>query len=317
MAKSGHGITESALRRQVWKPWFVLAAWPLFLFLVPVAWREVGAWSLVLAIFPGAYLYAWMGVLMHECWHGYLPNLPNRLVYRLLSWMMVADPQIFGLVHGDHHAKAHTHGDIEFHPFGEIKSRRLKALNNLAEIVIGSGYMVAALAQTLRRHPRFKKRFSYARHVVAFLISASFIAGLGGAAHGVFGASLGEIAWPYLAAYWLGSLALHHNQLIEHGNVIAPGSLAQRNILTRHLAPSGPAERLFLFLAHNDTLEHVLHHTTPEVHSRPFPGVLAMPRGAPRITFGDYLGILGDMLRGRPCSFTAKLRREGGLKHSG
>jgi hypothetical protein len=62
---------------------------------------------------------------------------------------------------------------------------------------------------------------------------------------------------------------------------------------------SGAIEKIFLFLTHNDSREHVLHHTVTAVHSRPFPGKIPLPPGAVVITMADYLGILGRMLVGQ------------------
>jgi hypothetical protein len=56
---------------------------------------------------------------------------------------------------------------------------------------------------------------------------------------------------------------------------------------------------IYLFLTHNDSREHVLHHTLTSIHSRPFPGGIPLPDEAVMITVGDYLRILGQLLIGK------------------
>jgi hypothetical protein len=89
---------------------------------------------------------------------------------------------------------------------------------------------------------------------------------------------------------------LHHSQLIEHGNLIAEGDWNVRNLLTRNLKANGILEKMFLFLTHGDSREHVLHHTLVKVYSRPFPGKIPMPEKAAYINFKNYLSIIWGML---------------------
>ena len=86
---------------------------------------------------------------------------------------------------------------------------------------------------------------------------------------------------------------------MEHGNLIVEGDFHRRNMRSRNLKPSGIAEKLFLFLTHNDSREHVLHHTLTNVYSRPFPGTVPLPEGAVMITLREYFQILQRMLAGR------------------
>jgi hypothetical protein len=103
----------------------------------------------------------------------------------------------------------------------------------------------------------------------------------------------------FALTYWLGSFFLHQSQLVEHGNLIINGTFYQRNIRTRNLLPGGIFEKIFLFFTHNDSREHVLHHTMPDTHSRPFPGEFPLPESAIMITMRVYLRILGRMLVGK------------------
>jgi hypothetical protein len=103
----------------------------------------------------------------------------------------------------------------------------------------------------------------------------------------------------YILIFWLGSFFLHQSQLIEHGNLIVEGDFFRRNTQTRNLKRSGIMERIFLFLTHNDSREHVLHHTKTAVHSRPFPEIIPLPEKAVSISMVDYIRILSGMLIGK------------------
>ena len=141
-------IDQGLIRRQAWKFYVCLLAWPLYLFLIPYAFHRFGWWSLVLMIFPGAWLFSWVAYLMHESWHKYVPGLPSDLFYYLFGFMLITDPQVYRLVHGSHHAEVHTWEDMEFHPWGKIKPKALRRLYNLMEIVFGSIFL--QLVTTLR-----------------------------------------------------------------------------------------------------------------------------------------------------------------------
>jgi hypothetical protein len=59
------------------------------------------------------------------------------------------------------------------------------------------------------------------------------------------------------------------------------------------------AGKVFLFLTHGDSREHVLHHTITGVYSRPFPGKLPMPDKAIVVTMRDYWAVIKEMLVGK------------------
>ena len=62
------------------------------------------------------------------------------------------------------------------------------------------------------------------------------------------------------------------------------------------LRRDGVLEKLFLFLTHNDSREHVLHHTLVKVYSRPFPGQVPLPQECFFITLRNYLQIAWGMI---------------------
>ncbi len=292
-------ITPAEIQRQSGKFYFALLAWPLFLLLLPWAYARWGAWSLLLMLFPGTYLFTWVGYCMHECWHKYLPNLPNGLLYQLYAWMLISDPQVYRLLHGHHHSEVNTYEDREFHPLGEIKNSAWRRIYHFLEIFVGVAFIVIVSAFVIPGHPRYKDKYRVGRQVVSLLVWAIFLGGLGWLSHEAFGVSAGQIAAAYALMLWLGSFILHHSQLVEHGNLIVAGDWSQRNVKTRNLRHRTLPEKLFLFLTHGDSREHVLHHTLTKVYSRPFPGRVPLPEGAVVISLGEYLGVLGDMLLGQ------------------
>ncbi len=250
-------------------------------------------------VFPGVYLFTGLGFLMHECWHKYVPAIPHGFFYRAFSWMLVTDPQIYRLLHGSHHAQVNSWADAEFHPFGQIKSRLARIILNNGEIIFG--IVVLVFAQTLAMISRepFRKKYRIASLLLAMLMWVFYLTALGFASHIVFSISPKDIVFSYVLVLWFGSLILHHSQLIEHGSLIVAGDWHERNVATRNLAARGWAEKFFLFLTHNDSREHVLHHTQVSIHSRPFPGRFALPQNAVRITLRDYSRILLAMVIGR------------------
>ena len=124
-----------------------------------------------------------------------------------------------------------------------------------------------------------------------------FYGGLGYLSALIFNLNIYQIIIPFLLTFWLGSFIIHHDQLIEHGNLIVMGSLYERDIASRNLKNETVFEKLFHFLTHGDTREHVLHHTMVAIYSRPFPGKVSMPADAVCISLKDYAGILWQMVR--------------------
>jgi len=293
-------IEPEDVRRQRWKFYAAALAWPAYLLLVPWAFAGLGLPALALALFPGAYLFAWIGYLMHEAWHKLVPGLPNELLFTVYSWMLVTDPQIYRLVHGLHHSEVNTWDDVEFHPLGEIRGRTWRVLYNAAEVLLGAIFVQVVTALAVPRHGSFSDRYQPAGLLVAVAAWVAIYGGAGWAAAALFGASVAEIVVPTALTAWLGSLLLHHNQLVEHGNLIVAGTWEERNGRTRNLRCHTLPERVFAFLSHHDSREHTHHHTMARVYARPFPGRVPLPPDAVTISLRSYLGVLADMLAGRP-----------------
>jgi len=292
-------LTQERARGEAWKFYAVLVLWPAYMLLIPYAYMLWGAFAIPLMLFPGVFLFTWVGYLMHECWHKYVPGLPNDILYNIFSYMLITDPQLYRLVHGFHHSQVNSYDDVEFHPMGEIRSRSLRALHNVLEIFLGVLFIVVLTLTIIPRHPRHGKKYRFWKTAVSVLMWTLFLGGIGYLSHLAFGASAVQVVMSYVITILLGSFVLHHSQLVEHGNLISRGNWNQRNLKTRNLSRSGITERLFLSLTHNDSHEHVLHHTMVSAYTRPFAGQFPMPENAVWITFRDYGGILWDMMTGR------------------
>ena len=296
-------ISEPMLRRQAWKYYFVLFAWPAYLFLLPYAFAQLGWWSLGLVIFPGVYLFTWMGYLMHESWHKYVPNVPNGFFYNVFSWMLITDPQIYGLLHGHHHAEVNTWDDREFHPLGEIHSAGWRRGYHFLEVFTGIVFIVVLSAVMLPRLERYQAKYRVSSAILAVLMWVVILGGLGLGSARAFELRAAPVLMAYGVLLIACSLVLHHSQMVEHGNLIVPGDWKQRNLKTRNLRRQTCLEKAFSFMTHGDAREHVLHHTQVQVHSRPFPGLTPLPEGSVIISLKQYMGILGDMLAGKNSEF--------------
>lgn len=277
----------------------VLILWPLYLFLLPPLFKYDGWWVLLYLIFPGVYLFTWLGYLMHESWHKYVPGVNNRFFYNAFALMILSDPQIYFMVHSTHHVHVNSSQDAEFHPLGEIQSRGVRVIYNWLEVLFGVAFLVVLGSITIRRNVRFAKKYRFWKFLISVGVWVVYIGVLGYLSHLVFGVTLSQTFTVYALTYWVGSFLLHQSQLIEHGNLIMDGPIQQRNFSTRNLKPAGIAEKIFLFLTHNDSREHILHHTMTAIHSRPFPGKFALPENAVMISLQDYFKILGRMLLGK------------------
>jgi hypothetical protein len=289
---------EAGLRRQAVYYYLVLLLWPVYLLFLPPVF-EYGGWLVIpYLVFPGLYIFTWLGYLMHESWHKYVPHVNHRFFYNAFALMILSDPQLYQMTHGWHHSKVHTFEDAEFHPMGEIKPGGLRIIYNVMEIVLGIAFLVGVASWAIPRDSRFRDKYKTWKLLVSFLTWALFFGGIGVLSHFLFGVGVFDIVLSYLLIFWAGSFILHQSQLVEHGNLIVSGTFQQRNSLTRNLSADGIFEKLFLFFTHDDSREHVLHHTMTTVHSRPFPGVIPLPENAVRIHLKDHLMNQRRMLMG-------------------
>jgi hypothetical protein len=236
---------------------------------------------------------------MHESWHKYVPGINHSFFYNAFALMILSDPQLYQMTHGWHHSKVHSYEDAEFHPAGEIEPRGLRIVYNGLEIVLGIAFLVAVASWAIPRDSRFKDKYKNWKLLVSFLTWAVFFGVIGALSHLLFGVRVLSVVLSYLLIFWAGSFILHQSQLVEHGNLIVDGTFERRNRWTRNLSPSGIPEKIFLFMTHDDSREHVLHHTMTRIHSRPFPGAIPLPENAVRITLRGHFRNLWRMFIGK------------------
>ncbi|MBD2410181.1 hypothetical protein FACHB389_34950 [Nostoc calcicola FACHB-389] len=291
--------TISIVEKQSVKLLSTLLLWLIYLFFLPYVYASINIFSLLFMLFPGVYLLCLLAQFMHECWHEYLPNIDNKLFYLILSWIIFLDPQTFDIVHPYHHSQVHTYNDIEFHPLGEIKNKSWRIFYNFLEICFGNIFLLILANFRISRHPKLKQKYSFKTLIISILMRMIIWGGVGYTSHLLLGVTPSQIVISYLITCWMGSLMIHHCELIEHGNLIVEGDLKERNLKTRNLKPSGILERLFLFLTHNHCLEHSLHHSMSNIYTRPFPQTNVLPEKTVYISFREYLVILKDMLTGK------------------
>jgi hypothetical protein len=216
-------------------------------------------------------------------------------MFRLYSWLLLTDPQVYRISHYTHHLAVHTYQDIEFHPLGRIPTRFGRIVNNLLEVFAGSSYLYLISLHALRSHPRFRPASTF----TALAAAALLVAGLASCAHYGLHVPARDILLSWLLSFWIGGILQHHSQLLEHGGIIAEGtSLGERNLLTRNLKREGVSARIFLLLTHWDSEEHTLHHTAPLVYARPFRGALPMPPASRYLTLPEYLRFVRRFLAG-------------------
>ena len=289
-------MEENTLRRQAWKYWLAMAAWPVFLILLPLVYGKNQLAATIFIIFPGIWLFTWLVFLMHEAWHKYVPGLPNRGMFHVFGWMLLMDPQVFHLAHTSHHKDVNSYRDIEFYPFGRIHNRNIRRFYHLLQILLGSVFTQPMMSIGVMCHPQSSRKYSPLKGLASVLIWVTFIVSTGSFALAISSIDPAELVMLYVLVYWSGALLIHHDQLMQHGNLIVKGDYEQRNRATRNLNSNGLVAQIFLFFTHNEGLEHVLHHTRPDLYNRPFPGRFPLPDKPVYINATDYPRVLYQML---------------------
>jgi hypothetical protein len=288
---------------QTVKLFIALLFWFIYLFCIPYMYSSLNILSFIFIIFPGGYLFCCLAQFMHECWHEYLVGIHNKFFYSFLSWIIFLDHQIFDIVHPYHHSQVNTYQDIEFHPLGKIKDRSLRIIYNFCEVFLGNIFIALVANFKIMHEPKLKKQYCYTKLTISILMRTIIWGGIGYSSHLLLKVNLLQIAIPYILTCWVGALMIHHSELIEHGNLIVEGKLEERNSRTRNLKPSGILEKCFLFLTNNHSLEHSLHHSKPNIYTRPYPQQNFISEQTVYISFTEYSIILKDMLTGQCSKF--------------
>lgn len=270
--------------------------WFAYIITVPCVWHFSRFLGTAFIIFPGLFVSNLIIYFQHETWHGYFKTPLNRTLFEVLCAIAFTQPHLYDIAHRTHHARVNTYDDLEFYPIGKIENKALRILCNFFSITLGSLFL---LFLGVNQPSGLTKSQSFARLAISMFAWLTIWGGVAYASFMLFKVSPWEIVNSYLFTIWLVSVFHHHNELIEHGNLIVEGDFKFRSSQTRNLAANGLVTRIFLFLVHQDSREHTLHHTDPSTYSRPFVGRYPMPKTAVYITFAEYAGILKAMLLGK------------------
>lgn len=275
-----------------------VASWFAYYSIIPYIFEISFLLGVALAVFPGVYIGVGAIYLMHECWHGYFSGIDNKRWFKILCALLFMQPSAYDFGHISHHKDVNTYKDREIHPIGKIEGKKRRILYNLFSIVFGSAFLLF-LGLGYNNGKSSNETSSSTKEFVFSVMS--WIAAWGSTiatAHFLFEASFSNVVISYLISFWFSSFCHRHNELIEHGDIIAEGDIKYRSLQTRNLRPKGFFAKLFLFLVHQDSREHTLHHTAPSIYARPFIGDSRMPEGALSISLGEYGVILRRMVRG-------------------
>lgn len=283
-------------RRAPWRPAglaIALLLWLAYLLVVPMLWRRHGTLALALVPTAGVYLFTWLAYYRHELWHGYFPSLDDQRWFDVVSYLLLADPQVYRSAHGWHHKFVHTPEDREFYCSEWTTNRTRRRAQFWAELLLGN---VAWDAHGLWRLCK-----AHGAPVVRASLRAAIVRlGLLIAVVGAGDLLVPGTRWHGLAVYgltvWAGAVVTRHNQWIEHLGIFSDAPLAERNLLTRNLSSAGWAGWLINAVNHHDAREHVFHHTEPRIHTRGAPS-LTLPPGAQIITVAEYARVLARYAR--------------------
>lgn len=276
--------------------YFCIASWFAYFAVIPGILGTHRFLGLACIVFPGLYISSLVIYFQHECWHNYFDTRWNRPLFVVLTTIVFMQPHLYDWAHRTHHARVNTYDDLELYPIGKIENRVLRGLCNCLSIVFGSLFLLVLGGQQPDGISRTRARMLF---LYSALGSVLLWGAAGATAMFAGGAGVADILLSYGLTIWLVSFCHHHNELIEHGNLIVEGDFRFRSGQTRNLCARGRLERVFLFLMHQDGREHTLHHTDPSLYLRPFVGRHPMPSDAVHISFRQYAGILKAMALGR------------------
>lgn len=261
----------------------LVACWWTYLVLTPRLIAALGPAAWLLAPTLGVFLFTWLGYYRHELWHGYFTGVDNPRWFRFVSYLLFSDPQVYAVAHRFHHAHVHTLRDVEFFCEDYETDRAGRRRQFILELLFGNAAWELASLQRFKRDGLATARAGR----IALACRAGLLAAVVAVAAQVTPGGGSVCLGLYAATVWMGSVMTRHDQWVEHLGIVGDGSLVERNLLTRNLAPATIWDRLFLFVNHNEPREHVLHHLEPRVDSRGLPGV-QLPIGSRQTTLAEY-----------------------------
>jgi fatty acid desaturase len=237
----------------------VVLLWPLYLIVAPLAVQRLGAWALLLLVPVGTYLVMWVGLLRHEVWHRNFDRVDPKRAFRLLSYLILTDPNPYYLFHGQHHTHVHTRKDpvIFCEGYEDLRTRRRVFV---LELLLGNAvWEFMTLGRLVRTGKVSRKEVLGALpyRLAPLLATAAATYAVGGPR------ALALHPLTALLTLWAGSQAARHTQWIEHLGVLAEGSMEERSLKTHNLTRGTPFGWLFNVLTLNETWNHTYHHVEP------------------------------------------------------
>lgn len=240
----------------------------------------------------GGYLFTGLAYMRHELWHNYFPGIPNPLAYRIVSWVLFSDPQVYALCHATHHKHVHTDRDLEFFCESYATDRARRRFQYLSELLLGN--MAWELTTVLRLRRAGKLDVLSAR--LSLLIRIGFVISITCVAEALQPGAGPAAPVVFIATAWWGAILTRHNQWVEHLGILAnEATLMERNMMTRALPSRGLAAKLFNVMNHNDAQDHLLHHLHPgsDTRNRGLP----LPDEAPTTDLTAYVRLLATHWR--------------------
>jgi fatty acid desaturase len=286
-----------------------LACWLAYYLLIPAAFARSAWLGIALACLVAPFIGVWAIYLMHECWHRYFEGIDNRKLFLGLCALLFTQPGAYGHGHRSHHRHVNTYGDLEIHPAGRIASRCGRIVFYTGSSLLGSLFLLPlGLGQSGTDdsdEARWDKLMPLAW--LSAWVAVAF------AARAITQAPWMDILAAYLMSIWATSFTHRHNEMIEHGAVLAEGSLRFRACQTRNLRPDGLPARGFLLITHDDSREHTLHHTHPDrnwrLEAERMPPITE-PR--PLISLGDYARLTLRLMAGYEPAIVRESASKGG-----
>ncbi len=262
--------------------------WFFYLLSVSVLWtHSISAALAAIIVFP-PFIVSWLGYLRHELWHNYIPIVPNRFFFNMVSNMLFSNPKIINFAHTTHHRHLHTEGDLEFFCKDYSKNSFKRKAQFLFELFFGNAAWEINFMARFIKSPQFsfwKQFMSVVIRIVMLLVVCYSVEFL------YPGAGVPAI-FVYVLSIWVGAVVTRQDQWIEHLGVLHPkDNLKNRILKTRSLPNTHWSNRIWNMINHNDSRSHYFHHAYPQINLRDVTEI-PLPKEVPTTTIPQYLKIL-------------------------
>jgi fatty acid desaturase len=286
-----------------------LVCWFAYYVLIPSAFAEPVWLGAALACLVAPFIGVWAIYLMHECWHRYFEGIDNRKLFLAFCALLFTQPGAYGHGHRTHHRHVNTYDDLEIHPAGRIASRRGRIVFFTGSSLLGSLFLLPLGLGQSGTDDSDDARWDQLMPLAWLGVWVAVAC----ASRAITQAPWTDILAAYLLSIWATSFAHRHNEMIEHGAVLAEGSLRFRARLTRNLQVDGPLSRGFLLITHDDSREHTLHHTRPDRNWRLESDCMPQTiEPQPRITLSEYARLTLRLMAGHEPAIIKETTPKGG-----